>query len=57
MRAFKTCNSASLIVPFQSEQQAVIKVRRIVYAVFVQDERVGQGTDFEKAMPVGRVPC
>ena len=41
--------------PLQPEQQAVVEVRRIVDAVFVEDQGVGQRADLEQAVPVGRV--
>jgi hypothetical protein len=39
----------------QTEQQAIIEVRRVVHPVLVQDQRVGQRTDFQKAVPVSRI--
>lgn len=37
----------------QAQQQAVVEVRRVVHAVFVQDERVSKRADFQQTMPVG----
>jgi len=41
----------------ESEQQAVIEMRRVVEAVLIEDERVGQRTDLEQTVPVGRAAC
>jgi hypothetical protein len=41
----------------QSEQQAIIEVRGIIDAIFVQDEGVGKGAYFQQTMPVGGVAC
>ncbi len=39
----------------QSQQQAVIEDIRVVDAVFVQDQRVVEGTEFEQPVPVSAV--
>ena len=36
----------------EPEQQAIVEVGWIVHAIFVEDEGVGQGTDFQQPMPV-----
>ena len=43
--------------PFQTEQQPVIEVSRIIDPVFVKNQRVGEGADLEQPMPVHRVSC
>jgi len=40
--------------PFQAEQQPVVEVHRVVEAVLVENEGVGQGADLEQPVPVGR---
>ena len=40
----------------ETEKETVVEVRRIVNAILVEDQRVGQGADLEQAMPVGVVP-
>lgn len=42
---------------FQAQQQAVVKVARVVDPIFVEDERICQSADFQQPMPVGRAPC
>ena len=39
----------------QSQQETVVEVCRIVDPVFIQNERIGERTDFQKAVPVGGV--
>ncbi len=39
----------------EPEQQAVVEVRRVVHAVLVADQRVGQRADLQQPMPVHRV--
>ena len=41
----------------EAEQQPVVEVRRVVDAVLVQDERVGQRADLQQSVPVGGVAC
>lgn len=36
----------------EPEQQAIVEVGRVVHAVFIEDERVGQGADLQQPMPV-----
>jgi hypothetical protein len=45
------------MVPFNPNIEPVVEVGRIVDAVLVQDQRIGQGADLEQAMPVGVVAC
>jgi hypothetical protein len=42
---------------FQTQQEAVVEVGRVVYPVDVQDQRIGQGTDLLQPMPIRRVAC
>ena len=39
----------------EPEEQPIVEVARVVDAVFIEDERIGEGADLEQAMPVGRV--
>ena len=39
----------------EAQKKAVVEVGRIVHAIFVKDERVGQSADFQQPMPVGIV--
>jgi hypothetical protein len=41
----------------EPQQQPVIKLGRIIDAVFIENERVHQGADLQQAMPVGAVAC
>ena len=41
--------------PLQPEQQPIVEVPRVVDAVLVQDERFGERTDLEQAVPVGGI--
>jgi len=41
--------------PFQSEQEWVVKVARIIEPTLIEDEGVGEGTDFQKPVPVRRM--
>jgi IstB-like ATP binding protein len=40
--------------PLEAEEEAVVEVARVIQAVLVADERVGEGADLEQAVPVGR---
>lgn len=42
---------------FEPKQEPIIEVRWIVDAILVEDQRVGECADLQKAMPVGIVPC
>ena len=39
----------------EPEQKAVVEVRRVVDAILIEDERVGERADLEQAVPVGGV--
>ena len=41
----------------QPEQQAIIELGRIIDTVFVQNERIGEGTDLQQPMPIDGVTC
>ena len=41
--------------PLETEQEPVIEVDRIVDAVLVEDQRLAQGANLEKPMPIGGV--
>jgi hypothetical protein len=41
--------------PLEAEQEAVVEVRRVVEAVLIEDEGVGEGADLQQPVPVGRV--
>ena len=41
--------------PFEPEQQPVVETARVVQAVLVEDQRAGQGTEFQQAVPVAGV--
>ena len=41
----------------KAEQQPVVEVRRIIDAVFIQNERVRQCADFQQPVPVRGVAC
>jgi hypothetical protein len=40
----------------EAEEQPVVEVTRIVNAVLIEDERLGQRADFEKPVPVAGIP-
>lgn len=40
---------------FQAEQQSVIEVRRIVNAILIEDQGIGECADFQQPVPVHRV--
>ena len=40
----------------EAEQEAVIETCRIVDAILIEDQGVGEGADLQQAMPVGVVP-
>ena len=42
--------------PFQAEQEPVIKVRRVIDSILVENERAGQRTQLDQPVPVGGVP-
>ncbi len=42
-------------MPFHAQKQAIVKVSRIVEAVFVADEGAGQAAELEELVPVGGV--
>jgi hypothetical protein len=42
---------------FQTEQQTIIEGGRIVEALFIQDQRVRQRTNFQEVMPIAGVAC
>ena len=42
--------------PFQSEQKPVIKIRRIVDAILIEDQCIGQRADLQQSVPVRVVP-
>ena len=52
-RTRKTCSSASLIVPFQSEQQTVIEQRRVIDAIGIADQRIGETGEINEPVPIG----
>jgi len=39
----------------EAEQQPIVEVRGVVDPILVEDEGIGQGTDLEQPVPVGRV--
>src|SRR5258705_12511594 len=39
----------------QAQQQTIIEVRWVKHAVFIENERVGQSADPQKAVPVGGI--
>ena len=39
----------------EAQEQAIVKVTRVVDAVLVEDERLGEGADFQEPMPVRRI--
>ena len=43
--------------PLEPEQQAIVEMRGIVHAVFVENQGVGHRADLEQAVPVGGVAC
>jgi len=40
----------------QTEQEPVVKVRRVIDSILVENERAGQRTQLDQPMPVGGVP-
>ena len=40
---------------FETQQEAIIEVRWIIHAVFIENERVGQSADLQQPVPVGGV--
>jgi hypothetical protein len=49
------CSSASLIVPFQAEQQAVVEVGRVIETVLVADQRARERGDLQETVPISVV--
>jgi hypothetical protein len=41
----------------QAEQEPIVEVRGLVKSIFIEDQGVRQGTQFQQPMPVCRVPC
>ena len=41
---------------FETEQQTIVEVRRIVHPILIEDQRIGQRADLQQAMPVRVVP-
>jgi hypothetical protein len=39
----------------EAEQETIIEMRRIIHSVLVKDQCVGEGADFQQAVPVGVV--
>src|SRR5690242_4396137 len=37
---------------FEAEQQTIVEVRRIINAVFIENESVGESADFQQPVPV-----
>ena len=54
-RARSTCSSASLIVPLSPSKQTVVEQRRMIDAVGIADQRVGEAGEIDEAMPIGIV--
>ena len=42
---------------FQPEQKPIIERRGIIESLFVQNQGVGEGTDFQQMMPITGVTC
>ena len=42
--------------PFQSEQEPVIKVGRVIDSILVENKRARQRTQLDQTVPVGGVP-
>jgi hypothetical protein len=42
-------------LPFHAQKQTIVKIPRVVEAVFVADQRAGHGAQFEELVPVGGV--
>ena len=45
------------MVPFQTEQQAIVEIAEIVRAIGIDDERVGQAGQFQQARQIGGGAC
>src|SRR5437588_11918992 len=43
--------------PFQTEQQTIIESRGIIESLFIQNQGVGERTDFQQMMPITGVTC
>ena len=56
-RARRTCNSASLMVPLRPSSKSIVEQRRMIDAVGIADERVGETAEIEQAVPIGIVAC
>ena len=41
--------------PLQPKQKSVVKMRGIVHAIFIEDERLGERTNLEQSMPIARL--
>ena len=41
--------------PLEAEQKPVVEAGRIVHAVLIENQRIGEGADLQQAMPVGMV--
>jgi hypothetical protein len=39
----------------EAQEQAIVKVPRVVDAILVEDERLGEGADFQEPVPVRRI--
>jgi hypothetical protein len=36
----------------QTKQETIVEVSRVIHPILVEDEHVGQGADFQQAMPI-----
>src|SRR6516164_1853525 len=41
--------------PLSIPEKSIIKVARIIEPIFIEDESIGKGTDFQKPVPIRRV--
>ena len=42
--------------PFQTQQEPVVEVGRVVDSILIENERAGQRTQLDQPMPIGGVP-
>jgi hypothetical protein len=38
--------------PFQTQQHPIIEIAAVVQPIFIQDQGVGQGTQFQQTLPI-----
>jgi hypothetical protein len=49
---YSSSTAFQMISNIQAQQQSIIVVTRIIDAVFVNDERVSEGTNLQEVLPI-----